>query len=234
MIMIKRKLIFSIPLIGLSLSAFATMPVFDYTNFGELVKEYTQLQHQYTLLSQTYQNAQQQLSQAKEIASDAEGHYGWSNFKFKDYQSYGTGGGDISSLFNLAKQGGGSSSIGSSIDQLSKDFPINTNTINQVITDPQTQKYYTLKAETTLANRAASQADYNNIQKQIDYQNQLRAQIDNTKNTKSAIDLLTRSQIEGNLINLEILRQTALANQQSSVNSQAELNDEVLNANFLK
>ena len=171
------------------------------------------------------------------IIKDLNGHMigsrGWGTYKFKDYQSYGEGANDWSSVINMANQGNGKGELGVVINSLSKQYPNNFKIFNNNISDETQQKYYALKSQTVLATRAASQLDYNKIQDQISYQQMLQQQIERANDIKSATDLSNRIQVEGNLINLEILRQLALLNQQHAVNEQANLNSALSNAKFL-
>ena len=90
------------------------------------------------------------------------------------------------------------------------EFPIDINGYNQGVSDPTSRQYYADQSQTVLATRAASQLDYDKIQDQIAYQQMLQQKIDNTDELKSALDLNNRIQVESNLINLEILRQSHL------------------------
>ena len=56
---------------------FAMLPVIDPGAIVKMAEQIQQLEKQYTLLNNTYQNAQAQLNKVKELASDAEGHYGY-------------------------------------------------------------------------------------------------------------------------------------------------------------
>lgn len=161
------------------------------------------------------------------------GHQGWGQFQFQDYQSYGGQGANWYDVMNMSGEGSGKGELGNSINHLSKDFPIDTYGFSRGIRDRNQQKYYALKSQTILAIRAASQLDYDKIQKQIVYQQMLKDQIEKTDNLKAATDLANRIQVEGNLINLEILRQIALSNQQMAVDEQASVNTALLNAKFL-
>jgi type IV secretion system VirB5/TraC/TraE/TrbJ family protein len=163
------------------------------------------------------------------------GSYNMGNINFdKDLQSWGNDTNDWSSILSVAQSGGSSSDYGQVVQQLAKQYPIDTTTINQVNENKDDQSFYQLKAQTALAARAASQLDYNNIQKQITNQQNLQQQIDSTPNEKAAIDLQNRLQVEGNLINLELLRQISLLSQQKSLDAQEEVNSAVKNAQFLQ
>ena len=172
-------------------------------------------------------------SMIKDLNGHMIGSRGWGAYQFKDYQSYGEGANDWSSVINMANQGNGKGELGGVISNLSKQYPNNYKLFNNNIADETQQKYYALKSQTVLATRAASQLDYNKIQDQISYQQMLQQQIEKANDIKSATDLSNRIQVEGNLINLEILRQLALLNQQHAINEQANLNSALSNAKFL-
>jgi len=169
----------------------------------------------------------------QELNGHMTGSRGWGTYQFHDYQSYGDGASDWGSVINMANQGHGTGELGSMMGNLSNQFPANANSYNQSVSNQIHQKYYALKSQTVLAARAASQLDYNKIQAQIAYQQMLQQQIEKASDLKAAIDLSNRIQVEGNLINLEILRQVALLNQQQAITEQASLNSALSNAKFL-
>lgn len=169
----------------------------------------------------------------KELNGHMTGSRGWGTYQFHDHQSYGGGANDWSSVMHMAGQGNGTGELGLTMNNLSNQFPASTSSYNQSISDTTNQKYYALKSQTVLAARAASQLDYNKIQAQIAYQQMLQQQIEKTNDLKAAIDLSNRIQVEGNLINLEMLRQIALLNQQQAITDQATLNTALSNAKFL-
>lgn len=169
----------------------------------------------------------------KQVKRSVTGHSGWGNYQFRDYQSYGDSARDWDVVLRMAELGQGSGALGQSINGISSQFPADRNTYNRGVSGASNQKYYALKSQTVLAARAASQLDYNKIQEQITYQQMLQKQIEKTKDLKAATDLSNRIQVEGNLINLEILRQVTLSNQQQAVSEQASVNAALTNAKFL-
>lgn len=169
----------------------------------------------------------------KEVNKHLTGNSGWGNYQFHDYQSYGDGARDWAHVMQMAEHGQGAGELGGIISGVSRQFPANTAVYNRGISDANSQRYYALRTQTILAARAASQLDYNKIQDQIAYQQMLQQQIEKTKDLKAAIDLSNRIQVEGNLINLEILRQAALTNQQQAISEQASVNTALTNAKFL-
>ena len=169
----------------------------------------------------------------QQVNDNMRGHSGWGTYQFQDHQSYGDGARDWNSVMVMAESGQGGGHLGQMIGSISNQFPADRVSFNRGVSDPNIQKYYALKVQTTLAARAASQLDYNKIQDQIAYQQMLQQQIEKTKDLKAAVDLNNRIQVEGNLINLEVLRQVALFNQQQSITEQASVNTALFNARFL-
>jgi len=169
----------------------------------------------------------------KQVHDAMIGSFGWGAYNVHDYQSYGSGANDWSSVMQMANGSYGSGALGQTMNSLANQFPIDKNAFNQSANNHTSQQYYALKAQTVLATRAASQLDYDKIQDQIAYQQMLQQQIEKAKDLKSAIDLSNRIQVEGNLITLEILRQSALSNQQQAITEQAGINGALSNAKFL-
>lgn len=168
----------------------------------------------------------------KQVNGHLTGVSGQGTFQFHDYQSYGDDASNWSNVLNMV-DGANSGPLGDMINGINQQFPINQNVFNASTDDVNNQNYYALKSKTILAARAASELDYDKIQGQIAYQQMLMQHIESTQDLKAAIDFSNRVQVEGNLINLEILRQVALTNQQQAVNEQANVNAVMANAKFL-
>lgn len=169
----------------------------------------------------------------KELNTHVTGHSGWGNYQSHDYQSYGAGARDWQRVLVMAGNGRGEGDLGHIMNDISQQFPLELDAYNNGVHDANQQQYYALKSQTIVAARAASQLDYNKIEDQIAYQHMLQQQIEKTNDLKSATDLSSRIQVEGNLINLEILRQMALSNQQHAINEQASVSAALSNARFL-
>ncbi len=217
-----KNIIYFVFIFGfLGLSQTATADVFSdilnelesQTNLQQQISQYTNvlpnmntvLQNQYSAL---YQN---------------NGHDGYGNLFFNNaLQSWGTNTSSWSSVLQSYQQGG--TGLGQIAQQLNDQFPIQSSNIINPNAQSINAQYYTLEAQTALASRAASQLDYNNIQNQINYMQQLQQQIDKTPDIKGALDLQNRIAVENNLIQLEVLRLTALSNQQQAVKAQGESN----------
>lgn len=168
-----------------------------------------------------------------QLNNNTTGHSGYGNYQFHDYQSYGDGAKNWTNVIDMAEHGHGDGAFGEMIGSVSRDFPSDRNAYNQGVTNPYAQRYYATKSHTTIVARAASELDFNKIQEEIAYQQMLMQQIEHTKDIKSAMDLANRIQVEGNLINLQILRQSALVNQQQAVTEQASVMGALSNAKFL-
>lgn len=209
-----------------------------FTSFSCLADDITTIIN----LMQSIQGYQNQISNyqldidglTKQIQNSLSGSSQWGDWGYTDYQSWGDDANKWQTVLNTAKNGGSSSSLGQELQQLASQFPINTKLVNSVNPNATDQQYYALQAQTALAARSASQLGYDKVQDQINYQNQLRKQIGAAASVKQAVDLQNRIVLENNLIQLEMLRQLALLNQQQSVATQANVNDTVQDANFLK
>lgn len=169
----------------------------------------------------------------KQVEGSLTGNSGWGTYNFHDYQSYGGSASNWEVVLKMSDQGKGGGALGGMIGGIANQFPADRGAFSKGINNTESQKYYALKTQTVLATRAASQLDYNKVQEQITYQQMLQQQIEKTKDLKAAVDLLNRIQVEGNLINLEVLRQVALSNQQQAVTEQATVNAALSNARFL-
>ncbi len=168
-----------------------------------------------------------------QINANTSGHSGYGSYQFHDYQSYGVDANDWSSVINMAERGHGNGALGGMIGSIKRDFPFDSNVYNRGVRNSKSQQYYATKSKTIIAARAASELDYNKIQQQIAYQQLLMQQIEKTKDIKAAMDLANRIHLEGNLINLEILRQSALINQQQAITEQASVMSALSNAKFI-
>jgi len=167
------------------------------------------------------------------VDGNLSGHSGWGAYQFHDYQSYGQGASSWADLSQTVKTGGSTGQLGQVVNNISREFPIDTNAFSNGVTSSSSRAYYADQSQTIVAARAASQLDYDKVQDQIAYQQMLQQQIEKTDNLKSAVDLNNRIQVEANLINLEILRQAAISNQQQAITAQGGVNNALMNAKFL-
>lgn len=238
----KKCLLISVALVAYSISLSSHAGIL---NILRMIESYSSammgiqqnvLQAQYELVDMQREMLKSQHdinSLMNQVNHSLSGTSGWGSYQFHDHQSYGDGAKDWDSVMYMASTGNVSGALGQIMKGLANEFPIDKDNYNRSISEPNSQKYYSLRSQTVLATRAASQLDYSKIQEQIIYQQMLQQQIERTKDLKAAVDLTNRLQVEANLINLEILRQSAIGNQQEAINAQAEINSSLANAKFL-
>lgn len=179
---------------------------------------FQQLQAEYARLGLMHD---QLVNQFKAIT----GSYGLGSLGFNsNLQSWGSGTESWQNILHLYQKGSNPGLLNDVVKLLSKEFPIQESKVANPNPESINAKYYLLQAKTALATRATSQTDYDNIQKQIHYMHQLHAQIDHTQNLKAAVDLQNRLQVEGNLLQLEILRMLSLSSQQQAIAAQGHVN----------
>lgn len=230
----KKRLLLLVMLLSVSTASYANW----FRDIWEAIIKYGAttnilLGKELTLQEEMLSNQKDMQKLMNQLNGNMTGHSGFGTYQFHDYQSYGAGAKDWSGVINMAEHGRGEGALGAMMASITSDFPSDTATYNRGVSNPGAQRYYATKSRTTIAARAASELDYNKIQDQIAYQQLLMQQIENTKDIKAAMDLANRIQVEGNLINLEILRQSALVNQQQAVTEQASVMSALSNAKFL-
>lgn len=207
-------------------TSFAILPVVDTAALAKLGSELKKLQQQYQLM-------QQQLDTAKEIASDAEGHYGfgdllngtqdlvkrqWSPNNWDDALKGLSGG-------NPARY-----------EQLLAEYKQNHPTLSQ--SDYEKGESATnaiIYQQDVNTNRAASvNATYafNTINKQLANVHELSAQIEKAKNTKAAMDLNSRLLTQVAYIQIQELKMQTVVNQQLAQSASDKIASQTAAAKF--
>ncbi len=74
-----KKQILYLALCIIPFTASAWIPVFDVASFSKLAEQFEQMQQQFQVLQKTYNNAQQELQQMKQLVEVTQGHYGMGN-----------------------------------------------------------------------------------------------------------------------------------------------------------
>jgi hypothetical protein len=230
----KRKILLTAVLLSMSTASYANW----FRDIWEAIIKYGAttnilLGKELTLQEEMLDNEKEMQRLMGKINSSVTGHSGYGTYQYQDHTSYGAGAKDWSSVISMADHGRGDAALGDMMASIRRDFPSDVEAYKQGVSRPESQRYFATKSQTTLAARAASELDYNKIQQQIAYQQMLMQQIEKTKDIKGAMDLANRIQVEGNLINLEILRQSALVNQQQTITEQASVRSALSNAKFL-
>ncbi len=226
------RLLFKLPI----LSTCIFLSLFTIKSYADVFSDILGQLESQTSLQQQIQQYTSQLPQLQQqtinqLMNSSGANFGQENFN-PNLQSWG------SNLFNwnsvlTAYQNGGSQVAGLA-QQLNNQFPIQQSSMANPNPQSVDAQYYTVQSQTALAARAASQYDYNNIQNQITYVQNLLSLIPQTKTVKDALDLQNRIQVESSLIQLEMLRLSSLSNQQQAIQVQGEVNSIVNSANEFK
>lgn len=184
----------------------------DPTEWAHTIEVYHQLQQQYTTLKDQYATLQQQYSAMT-------GNYGWGNWK--------NGDADLkerewaaedwkSALQGLA--GGNPERYKELLNEYQQDHPtVDTDTYAKG-TDQPLSKSYESQVQTNQASGTMATYEFNAINQHLQMLKDLGQQLETKQNsdTKSAIDLNSRIELEVGFISLEELRMTTLINQQSA------------------
>lgn len=213
--------------------SFATMPVIDYTNLIQLIKEYQQLKTQYDLLKQTYQNAQQRLSEAKELASDSEGHYGYGQIlnSAKDLtgREWSPDNWD-DALKGLA--GGNPARYQQLVQEYKQNNPSVSTNVFQEGSSQDNARVYGQQVQTNQAATVTASYEFNDVNNQLANIHQISDQIESAKDDKAAIDLNTRMETEMAYLQVQILKQIALLNEQTARNASDSIQSETDGSKF--
>lgn len=199
----------------LPISSFAMLPVVDINAITNLIKNYNQLKSQYDLLHQTYENAQQQLDKAKELANDVEGHYGlgglmngasdlknreWSPDNWKSTLQ-GLSGANLARYQEL-------------VNTYKQDHPHLSQSDYQKGASSDKAKVYSQDVQVNRAVIVNSTYSFNNIKTHLNTIYDLSAKIDQAKNIKAATDLNSRLLAEMAYTQTQELKMQILMNQQ--------------------
>lgn len=215
-------------LLLLSAGAQAYWPVWDLSGIGRL----TQLQKQYQEFKQQTSFARNQLDMLKRQVGYISGNFKLGSQDFHSYQhAWGQGMGSWESALNAYHSGQGT--LGELAKQYNHTFPIQPEVFAKHSAQ-NTQQYYQLSAKTTTGAQAISTAAIDKIEAQMKAQEALLKKIDGTKNLKDSLELLSRIQVESNLIALQQVRLLAVMNQQQAISQQGGLNAMVSEAKFLE
>lgn len=215
------------------LSCFAVIPVTDVGAIANLIKNYNQLKSQYDLLHQTYQNAEQQLDQAKKLRSDAEGHYGFgglmngaSDLKNREWSPDNW----KSALQGLS--GGNPARYQELVNTYKKDHPNLSESDYQKGASSDKTKVYSQDVQMNRAAMVNATYSFNNIKTHLDTIHELSAKIDQAQNTKAATDLNSRLLAEVAYIQTQELKMQILMNQQMAQASADNIASKTASAKF--
>lgn len=209
------KTIVAFSLLSASWQARATVPVIDFSAISQLASEFQQLKNQYALLQRSYQNAEQQLSQAQELTRDSEGHYGFGNLL--NGQSDLTNREWSPSSWQSALQGlsgGNAARYQELVDAYKKAHPSLSQTNYEKGASKNAAVTYQQDVQVNRAANVNATYAFNTIKSHLTTIHTLSTQIDQAKNTKAAMDLNARLLAEVAYIQTQELKMQILLNQQ--------------------
>lgn len=197
------------------------------------LKQLNELQAQYRVLSDTYQNAKNQLDNLNQLKSMNSGHYGFGDVSngldtLQNWQSPVSTWQDA--LQNLS--GGNPSRYQALVDAYEKNHPALNEASYARTTTPENLARFKEDKAVNRAVHVQTTESYNEINKHMASLHKLSQQIEKTPNTKGAIDLNSRLITELAFIQLMSLRLQALMSQQVAQESLSELQDRTEMARF--
>jgi type IV secretion system protein VirB5 len=214
-------------------SCFAIIPVTDVGAIMNLVKNYSQLKRQYDLLQHTYQSAQQQLDQTKQLTNDSEGHYGFggllngtSDLKNREWSPDNW----KSTLQGIS--GGNSARYQELVHTYKQNHPNLSQSDYMKGSSNDKAKVYAQDVQVNRAVMTNATYSFNNIKTHLDTIHSLSAKIDQAKNTKSATDLNSRLLAEVAYIQTQELKMQILMNQQMAQSSADNIASKTASAKF--
>jgi type IV secretion system protein VirB5 len=199
---------------------------FGFEMFLIALEQLKQLQAQYSLLMDTYQNSKAQVDSLNQLKNMNSGHYGFGDLNnsldaLKSWQS--PVGVWQDALQNLS--GGNPSRYQALIDAYEKNHPSLDGLAYSQFTTPGNAARFTEDKAVNRAVQVQTTDIYNQINQHMDSLHQLSKQIEKAPNTKGALDLNSRLISEIGFIQLMSVRLQALTSQQASQDSLAELQD---------
>ena len=229
----KRSLKMALPLLLWFNSAQALTPVIDAGAIAKLAKQLQEMQKQYKLMNNTYNNAKGQLDAAKVLNQFNSGHYKFGNLKnsaadLKEFQWSANHWDDA--LKNIA--GGNKTRY----DQLVKAYEKNHRTLpDSKLSRGLSQERFGQYKQSRSVNEAVSvQSTYafDDINTHLTRIHELSQKIEETENTKSALDLNSRLIAEMAYIQVQTLKLQTLLSQQTAQFGANELDETVDSASF--
>ncbi|CZK76760.1 TrbJ/VirB5 family protein [Legionella pneumophila] len=197
------------------------------------MKQLSELQEQYRVLSDTYQTAKNQLDNLNQLKSMNSGHYGFGdiNNSLDSLQSWQS---PVSTwqdaLQNLS--GGNQQRYQALIDAYEKNHPALDEVSYSRFTTPANALRFKEDKAVNRAVMVQTTESYNEINKHMEALHKLSQQIEKTPNTKGAIDLNSLLITEIGFIQLMSLRLQALISQQNAQENLSALQDRAEMAKF--
>lgn len=212
---------------------FAVMPVVDIGAITQLANELKQLQKQYEVLNNAYKTAQRQLTQEQQLVKDAEGHYGYGSILNSDADLKNREWSPDTWQSALKGLAGGNQAR---YQQLLSDYQKSNPTLTQQEyskgASPDKAIRYQQDIQTNQAVNVNTTYAFNDIKTHLENVHQLSQQIEQTQNTKAAMDLNSRLLVELAYIQAQELKMQTLMNEQMAQQSADDIADETAAAKF--
>ena len=206
-------------LMSVSLNAFATMPVIDYTEVAKTAEVIGQLDKQYTEMKKQYDTMQNQYNQLKQQYQSITGNYGWGDWQNSvdnlTHDREWTASDWQSALKGMS--GGNPDRYQQLLDQYKQNHTTMATQDYAKGTDSALATNYQNEVQTNQASATTATYEFNDINTHLQTVQQLGQEIENAKKNndlKSAMDLNSRVQVEVAYISIEELRMQAVINQQ--------------------
>jgi len=217
----------------LPINSFAMMPVIDVGAITQLVSELDQLEQQYSLLEKTYKNAGAQLEQAKEIAGDAEGHYGFGNLfnSAEDLNNREWSPDNWKDTLN-GLSGGNPARYHQLLQAYQNAHPALSQSEFEKGESAENAKRYESEVKTNQAVSVNTTYAFNDIKTHLTSIHTLSEQIEKAQNTKAAVDLNSRLLAEMAYIQVQELKMQTVLNEHEAAASDSSLSSQSDAAKF--
>ncbi len=205
-------------------------PVFDFSNYHQMLAELKQLQQQYTQLRNLYRQAQREYQMTQGVRDSLQGQYGygamlddvtarnWSPVSWDDALK-GVAGGNTTRYETLKQR-------------YVKAHPTLSKEAYQKGSSQRKADDYVQQASINQTATVQSTYTYDELKKHVDTLHQLTQKIDATDNAKAAMDLNSRIQAEMAYLQVESLKMQTLLNQQLAQQGASQLASETESAEF--
>lgn len=226
-------LVISLTASGIPVQSLAVVPVVDSGAIVNLIKNFNQLKKEYDVLQKQYQTSQQQLDQIQRLKQDSEGHYGYGGllndsnaFQNREWSPNTW----QSTLQGLS--GGNPARYQELMKTYQKNHATLSSTDYQKGTNDARSKTYSQDVQVNRAVSVNATYAFNNIKNHLEIIHRLSQKIDQTPNTKAAMDLNARLLTEVAYLQTQALKMQILMNQQMAQITVDTIDEKTASAKF--
>lgn len=228
-----KRVILTCALICLSSNALALIPVIDIPAIANLVKQYKQMQMEFSLLKETYDNAKHQLTTAKKLVRNSEGHYGFGSYlnneaaQIKRAWSPATWEEALKGL-----SGGNAKRYQELLSQYQKRYPFLSKEVYVKGASEAKADVYQRQINSNRAAKVNARYTFDSIREHLVRVNRLSQKIELAPNMKSATDLNSRLIAELAYIHIQELKMQSLINLQLAEKTSSRIGEKTRSAKF--